>query len=66
MKFFQVTDVTATQYPVLLRILEACLPEGVQLNVHEHDEFYEEVRYVPDKELIQLKTQLEDMSSKKK
>lgn len=59
----------ATQLPVVLRVLDTSLPEGVTLSVHEHDDWYEEMRYVPDKELLDLKSQLEDMStssSKKK
>lgn len=51
---------------MLLRLLQASLPQGVTLNVHEHLEEYEEVRYVPDKELIELKTQLESMEITKK
>ncbi|XP_026463194.1 uncharacterized protein LOC113365868 [Ctenocephalides felis] len=62
----QICDLPSTKYPVLLRLLQASLPQGVTLNVHEHLEEYEEVRYVPDKELIELKTQLESMEITKK
>ncbi|GLV31217.1 mitochondrial ribosomal protein L48 [Carabus blaptoides fortunei] len=59
----QIVDVSATQLPVVLRVLDTTVPEGVTLSVHEHDDWYEEVRYVPDKELLDLKSQLEDIST---
>lgn len=48
-------------YPILLRTCQAALPEGVSLRVVEHSEDDEEIRYVPDKELIDLRVQLDDM-----
>lgn len=38
------------------------------MTVHEHKEQHEEVRYVPDVQLLELKSQLEDLGrpSKKK
>lgn len=54
-------DVAAPIYPMLLRVAQAALPEGVQLNVAEHTEDDEEIRYVPDRELLELKIQLDDM-----
>uniref|UniRef100_A0A6M2DMR1 Putative 28s ribosomal protein s10 mitochondrial n=1 Tax=Xenopsylla cheopis TaxID=163159 RepID=A0A6M2DMR1_XENCH len=61
----QICDLPSTKDPVLLRILQATLPQGVTVNVHEHLDEHEEIRYVPDKELIELKTQLETMATKK-
>lgn len=48
-------------YPLLLRVAQSALPEGVTLNVVEHSEDDEEIRYVPDRELLELKVQLDDM-----
>ncbi|XP_034826705.1 large ribosomal subunit protein mL48 [Maniola hyperantus] len=57
----QVTDVPAWALGTLLRVSRALLPEGCTLNVHEHTPEHEEVRYVPDNELIELKQQLDGM-----
>lgn len=54
-------DVPAWALGTLLRVCRALLPEGCTLNVHEHTIEHEEIRYVPDNELIELKQQLEDM-----
>ncbi|XP_013191132.2 large ribosomal subunit protein mL48 [Amyelois transitella] len=57
----QVTDVPAWALGTLLRVARASLPEGCTLNVQEHAVEHEEIRYVPDNQLIELKQQLEDM-----
>ncbi|XP_014356798.2 uncharacterized protein LOC106709492 [Papilio machaon] len=57
----QVVDVPAWALGTLLRLARAYLPEGCTLNVHEHTVDHEEIRYVPDNELLELKQQLEDM-----
>ncbi|XP_050347178.1 uncharacterized protein LOC126771364 [Nymphalis io] len=57
----QVVEVPAWALGTLLRVSRALLPEGCTLNVHEHTPEHEEVRYVPDNELIELKQQLDDM-----
>ncbi|VVD04607.1 uncharacterized protein LOC126971705 [Leptidea sinapis] len=57
----QVVDVPAWALGTLLRVSRALLPEGCTLNVHEHTPEHEEIRYVPDNELIELKQQLEEM-----
>lgn len=65
----QLANVAVPLYPLLLRVCQAALPEGVALRVVEHSEDHEEIRYVPDRELIELKTLLDDMggpSTKKK
>lgn len=58
---FQVVDVPAWALGTLLRVSRALLPQGCTLNVHEHALEHEEIRYVPDGELITLKQQLEEM-----
>lgn len=55
------TDVPAWALGTLLRVSRALLPEGCTLNVHEHTPEHEEVRYVPDNELLDLKQQLDEM-----
>ncbi|CAH1646664.1 unnamed protein product [Spodoptera littoralis] len=57
----QVTDVPAWALGTLLRVARALLPEGCTLRVHEHEIAHEEIRYVPDNQLIELKQQLQDM-----
>lgn len=58
---FKVVDVPAWMLGTFLRVARATLPEGCTMNVHEHTVEHEEIRYVPDNELIDLKQQLEDM-----
>lgn len=65
----QLANVAAPLYQVLLRTCQAAQPEGVALRVVEHSDDHEEVRYVPDRELLELKEQLDEMggpSTKKK
>lgn len=64
--FLQISHLPAKFYPVLLRVAQAALPEGVTLNVMEHQPEHEEIRYAPDLDLIELKEQLEDMGGARK
>lgn len=57
----QITDVQAPVYPIFVRLLQAGLPEGVSLKIAEHSDEEEEIRYVPDKDLLDLKQQLDDL-----
>ncbi|XP_016943832.2 large ribosomal subunit protein mL48 [Drosophila suzukii] len=57
----QLNSVDAPVYPQFLRLAQAALPEGVSLKVQEHTDDCEERRYVPDKELLDLKDELERM-----
>lgn len=59
----QLQDVDAPMYPMFLRIAQAALPEGVELSVQEHNDECEERRYVPDKDLLELKAELEKMQT---
>lgn len=56
----QIFDPPTTLYPILLRMIDASLPEGVTLNVIKHEPEHQEIRYVPDRELLELKTQLDE------
>lgn len=57
----QLNNVDAPVFPQFLRIAQAALPEGVHLTVVEHTDDIEERRYVPDKDLLDLKAELERM-----
>lgn len=60
----QMTDVSSIKCSVLIRALEAALPQGVTLNVDIFDSALEEKRYIPDKELIDLKSALDTLQKK--
>jgi len=64
----QVVDLPSTIGSIFFEVLQTALPEGMSMSVHEHKEEHEEVRYVPDVQLLELKSQLEDLgrTSKKK
>lgn len=53
-------------FPVYLRLVQAALPEGVTLNVVEHQPELDEIRYVPDTELKELEEELEDLGGARK
>lgn len=57
----QLNNVDAPVFPQFLRIAQAALPEGVELTVVEHTDDIEERRYVPDRDLLDLKAELERM-----
>lgn len=57
----QLCNLDAHSYPTFLRLAQQSLPEGVDLQVMEHTEDMDEARYVPDRELMELKNQLEGM-----
>lgn len=57
----QLNNVDAPVFPQFLRIAQAALPEGVHLTVVEHTDDIEERRYVPDRDLLDLKAELERM-----
>lgn len=62
----KISDVPAKFYPILLRVAQAALPEGITLNVMEHQPEHDEIRYVPDNELKELKEQLDEMGGPRK
>ncbi|GFG39240.1 hypothetical protein Cfor_00716 [Coptotermes formosanus] len=57
----QVVDLPSTIGSIFFEVLQTALPEGLSMTVHEHKEEHEEVRYVPDVQLLELKSQLEDL-----
>lgn len=58
-RYVQICDLQAPTYPLFVRFIQSGLPEGVTLSVVHHTDILEESRYVPDKDLIELKTQLD-------
>lgn len=58
-RIVQVEQAKAHQVPLLVRIIQAGLPEGVKFSVMEHTELHDKERYVPDRELLQLKQDLD-------
>ncbi|XP_046388193.1 uncharacterized protein LOC124157498 isoform X2 [Ischnura elegans] len=62
----QIVDLSSTLGAIFFDVLHEALPEGVKVRIHEHLDEHEEVRYVPDFELIQLKTELETLGGPSK
>ncbi len=57
--YVQLIDLPATTAPIFFHIIQAALPEGVEMKVKPHEDADEELRYVPDLELKQLKSELD-------
>nr|CAG4645308.1 EOG090X0MUO [Leptodora kindtii] len=57
----QVSELPTTKAPIFFQVLQTALPEGVNLNIKEHEYEDENVRYVPDLELKELKAQLDEL-----
>ncbi|XP_062552862.1 large ribosomal subunit protein mL48 [Armigeres subalbatus] len=57
----QIANLQAPLYPTFLRVLQAALPEGVNLTVNEHTNEVDDGRYVPDRELLELRQKLDEM-----
>lgn len=57
----QLSEVSSTKCSVLIRALEAALPQGITLTVDIYNPELEKKRYVPDKNLIDLKSELENL-----
>lgn len=56
----QLSDMSSMKCSILIRALEAALPQGVTLNIDVYDPAIEMKRYVPDKELLDLKSSLNE------
>lgn len=61
----QITDVPAVMLPVFIRVLEAALPEGVKLDIDEVGD-RDAKRYIPDKLLLDLKDELQEVGADRK
>lgn len=62
----QISEFPCSLTPIFFEVLHNSLPEGVRLNIHPHEEADDEIRYIPDLELNELKAQLEDMQNPNK
>ncbi|XP_042231868.1 39S ribosomal protein L48, mitochondrial-like [Homarus americanus] len=62
----QLADLPSTMAPLFIEVVQAGLPQGVEINVHEHMPEYTEVRYIPDLELRDLYKQLYDLGGPSK
>ncbi|XP_076230948.1 mitochondrial ribosomal protein L48 isoform X2 [Calliopsis andreniformis] len=60
----QVSNISAIKCPIFIRILEATLPEGISLHINMYDPEIQKKRYIPDKELLDLKSELDNMKKK--
>jgi len=58
------SEVSSIKCSILIRTLEAALPQGIILNVDIYNPVLEEKRYIPDKELIDLKSALDTLKTK--
>lgn len=65
-RVLQVTDISTVQLPILIRAIEASTPSGVTVSIEQHAEHHDEERYIPDKELLNLKQELEDLGGPRK
>jgi hypothetical protein len=50
---------------MLFSLIRRTLPPGVKLSIHPHLPEHEEIRLVPDLELLDLKAQLEEYQKSK-
>ncbi|KAG0710573.1 39S ribosomal protein L48, mitochondrial [Chionoecetes opilio] len=57
----QLADLPSITAPVFLEVIQAGLPEGVELSMHEHEPEHSEIRYIPDLELRTLHNQLDEL-----
>ncbi|XP_001606754.1 probable 28S ribosomal protein S10, mitochondrial [Nasonia vitripennis] len=60
-----ISNVPSIRLPIFIRVLEAALPEGVILDIEEYSQEKENYRYIPDKQLLDLKQELEDIQKSK-
>jgi large subunit ribosomal protein L48 len=57
----QVSNMPASSAGVLIELLQASLPAGVQLCIHPNIQDHQDVRYIPDLELEELQKQLDEI-----
>ncbi|KAL1139443.1 hypothetical protein AAG570_006427 [Ranatra chinensis] len=57
----QISELPSNIAPIFIELIQAGLPKSITLRVHKHEEEFEKIRYVPDLELKELKTQLDTL-----
>jgi len=63
----QLVGLRSVDAPILLDIIRTCLPEGVDLSVHPHEQHHYEERWIPDPFIDGIRKELrEDEESKSK
>ncbi|OAD59681.1 39S ribosomal protein L48, mitochondrial, partial [Eufriesea mexicana] len=60
----QISNVTSVRCPIIIRILEATLPEGVSLSIDQYDPVMQKKRIIPNKMLLDLKESLNEFTKK--
>lgn len=55
------TNLAAYSAPLFFEVILSSLPAGVKVSIHPHEEQHNEIRYIPDFELMALKSQLKEM-----
>jgi len=62
----KVSDLPSTLAGTFIEVIQAGLPEGVELTLKEHTLIDTEIRFIPDLELKELRTQLDDLGGPSK
>lgn len=60
----KISNVSSVKLPIFIKVIEAALPEGVMLDIEEFSAEKDKFRFVPDKHLLDLKSELEEMQKK--
>ncbi|KAK9891577.1 hypothetical protein WA026_015535 [Henosepilachna vigintioctopunctata] len=60
-RMIKIIECSSLQLPMFIRAIEASQPIGVTVNIIRHEPYHDEVRYVPDDDLKQLKQELDDL-----
>ena len=61
----QVEDVPSTKLPIIIEALKLNAPAGVEVTIKKPDADEEENRYIPDRDLLELKEKIEEIEGKK-
>lgn len=58
---FQISNLAVYSAPLFFEVIQSSLPIGVNVSIHPHEEQHNEIRYIPDFELMALKNQLKEL-----
>ncbi|XP_035227667.1 39S ribosomal protein L48, mitochondrial-like isoform X1 [Stegodyphus dumicola] len=58
----QIAELAAYSAPLFFEVIQSSLPIGVTVSIHPHEEKHDEIRYIPDFELLALKGQLKELT----
>ncbi|KAG8197158.1 hypothetical protein JTE90_011319 [Oedothorax gibbosus] len=59
----QIKDLPAYCATNFFEVIQSSLPMGVTVDVHPHEPKHDEIRYIPDFELLVLKEQLQELTN---